>query len=289
MGEGRFRRFGATALGWFTAMSLAVAATILVTAGGSGAAPGVKGNCVSGDARHAPGFMRGNSCADMGITLTHGPIGWVEIGIRFKAKIAVHNYGPTNAFGATASDTLPASMTFVGATSGQGSCTGPPVGQTGTVNCMIGTMTPGQTVNIVVRMRPTRSGMQTNQASTSSSSFDPGPNANTDSDAIDVQVNTRGCTMIGTNADETIDGTGEDDVICGLQGADTIDGKDGADTVFGERGPDTITDHSGTDELHGGPGDDSLDSADGTAGDMLQGDLGTNTCTSDAGDTEKNC
>lgn len=222
------------------------------------------------------------------MTLTH-EFDRVEIGRPFKAKLAVHNFGPNTAFNVTASDTLPSSMTFVSAAPGQGSCTGPSVGTTGVVNCNIGVMNPGATVNVVVRMRPTASGQQNNQASTASSTFDPTGANNSDSDPIDVQTNSRGCTLVGTKGDDVLTGTAEEDVICGLLGADQIDGAGANDVLYGLRGADQITDHNGNDSLRGGDGADTLDSADGAGGDTVNGGFGTDTCTTDGGDTQLNC
>jgi uncharacterized repeat protein (TIGR01451 family) len=268
------------------AVSVIAAASILVTAGGSVAAPGIKGFVCPSIALKGG---RGNQCADLAMTLTHEPAR-VEIGRPFKAKMSVHNFGPSFASSVTAADTLPTSMTFVSYSAPGGvSCTTPAVGHTGVVNCMLGGMNSGATVLIVVKTRPTASGLKNNQASTSSPTQDPSPGNNSRSDMIDVQTNTRGCTLIGTIGDDTIDGTDEADVICGLAGADHIDGKGSDDVVFGEKGADVISDHTGTDQLLGGPGGDSLDSADGTGGDTVKGNAGVNTCTVDAGDTASQC
>jgi uncharacterized repeat protein (TIGR01451 family) len=278
----RIRGFGSIA-----AVALVAGLTLVVTAGGSGAATGRGTVCsfLAGSASHGG---RGSSCADLTLTLTH-EFDRVEIGRPFKAKIAIANNGPTTAFNVTASDTLPTTMTFVGSSASQGSCSGPPVGSTGVVNCTIGAINPGSTVNLRVRMRPTATGVQNNQASTSASTPDPNGSNNSDSDPIDVQTNSRGCTLIGTQGDDVITGTGEEDVICGLRGADQIDGGGANDVLYGERGADQLTDHNGNDTLRGGDGGDSLDTADGVAGDTANGGFGVDTCTTDGSDTELNC
>ena len=46
---------------------------------------------------------------------------------------------------------------------------------------------------------------------------------------------------------------------------------------------------SGADVLRAGDGNDSLDSADGVGNDVDHGDQGTDTCSSDIGDTIWSC
>jgi len=271
-------------MAWLAAVSVVAGLTLVITAGTSGAAPKQRGTVCSPPSLQGRGFQ----CADMSVVLTH-EFDRVEIGRPFKAKLAVHNFGPNTAFNVTASDTLPSSMTFVSSSTSLGSCTNPPVGATGTVSCSMSSVSPGATVSITVRMRPTAAVVQNNQASTSSGTFDPDGSNNTDSDPIDVQTNSRGCTLIGTKGADVITGTAEADVICGLQGADQIDGAGADDVLYGERGADQLTDHNGNDTLRAGDGADTLDTADGAGGDTANGGSGIDTCSVDAGDTELNC
>jgi len=54
--------------------------------------------------------------------------------------VIAHNNGPEDAPNVVLTDTLPAGATFVSCFSGQGTCTGPPPGSTGTVTANIGTL-----------------------------------------------------------------------------------------------------------------------------------------------------
>ena len=55
------------------------------------------------------------------------------------------------------------------------------------------------------------------------------------------------------------------------------------------RAIDLIDGRGGIDQLFGGTGNDTLRALDGTGGDLLNGEADTDTCTSDAGDTEIDC
>jgi len=102
-------------------------------------------------------------------------------------------------------------------------------------------------------------------------------------DIATVTINSglAGCTIIGTEGDDTLEGTPGDDVICGFGGNDTITGGPGADQLQGEAGndtieggevPDTIGGGIGNDNLHGGPG---VDIIRGNAGaDTIHGERG---------------
>src|SRR5262249_31485210 len=209
----------------------------------------------------------------------------------FKAKMSVHNFGLSTALSVIAVDDAPSSFKFKSVSPPAAySCTTPPVGETGSLSCSSPSMASGTTDLIVVVWRPTVSGLQTNQSHvTVSGSFDPNSGNNADSDGIDVQTNLRGCTMIGTVNADVMTGTSGADVICGLGGADQIDGSGGSDTIYGQDGPDQLTDHNGTDVLRGGPGNDTLDTSDGAGGDIANGNIGTDTCTVDGGDTAAHC
>jgi len=82
--------------------------------------------------------------------------------------IGVSNNGPSVATGVTIADPLPAGLTFVSATSSQGSCQ-----FNGTVTCNIGTLTNAATATATVTVQPTTSGTLTNQASVSANEVDP--------------------------------------------------------------------------------------------------------------------
>jgi len=95
---------------------------------------------------------------------------------------------PHNATGVTLSDTLPASMTFVSATTSQGALITPPVGSTGTITANIGTLAPAATATVTITAKSTAAGSVTNSASASSSESDTNPANNTDSASITVKA-----------------------------------------------------------------------------------------------------
>lgn len=86
----------------------------------------------------------------------------------------------------------------------------------------------------------------------------------------------------GTAGLDTINGEGGNDVITGGNARDTIDGGDGNDTISGQGSPDIIDGGAGADTINGGDGDDVVsagggaDTINGGAGnDILMGDGGS--------------
>ena len=80
------------------------------------------------------------------------------------------------------------------------------------------------------------------------------------------------CTIVGTQAGETLRGTAGRDVICGLGGNDRILGGGGADVIYGGPGADLLDGGIGSDTLRGGSGDDLLVGRSGN--DLLDGGAG---------------
>ena len=115
---------------------------------------------------------------------------------------------------------------------------------------------------------------------------------------VTVTVGAAGCTIVGTDGDDTLSGTAGPDVICGLAGDDVIYGLGGDDVLVGGPGDDALYggDESaigddGADVLFGGPGDDRLfggAGADtlwgGPGGDALAGNRGEDSIHGGAGD-----
>lgn len=97
--------------------------------------------------------------------------------------------------------------------------------------------------------------------------------------------------VCGRGGDDEIIGHLGDDVLLGGPGNDTITGADGSDTSLGQDGDDTLYDvyPDGTNWLKGGPGNDRLDVLEGSPGDTVNGDSGSNVCTYDRGDIVLNC
>ena len=261
----------------------------------TGAAPGTKDVTITnpdGQLATGAGILTVTSAppasADLVLTKTHSSP--VVIGTSFPFTISVSNGGPDAASDLQVTDTLPASMTFSSiSNTGGASCSTPPAGSTGTVTCTKSSLGSGGSFTVTLTVRPTRSGSFDNTASVSSSTAEAVPGDESDTDSVAVQTNAKGCTIIGTGGNDTITGTSGPDVICGRAGADTINGAGAADTLYGQGGNDALTDHAGTDKLVGGGGADALDTADGAAGDTAIGGRGTDTCSTDPGDTVKSC
>ncbi len=81
----------------------------------------------------------------------------ITVGNRLTYTMVVTNNGPDTATNVVATDSLPSEVTFVSATSTQGTCSG-----TRAVSCQIGTMAAGATVTITIVVRPTATGRITN-------------------------------------------------------------------------------------------------------------------------------
>ncbi len=102
--------------------------------------------------------------------------------------IVVKNFNTyVNATGVALTDTLPASMTFVSATTSQGSLVTPPVGSTGTVTANIGTLAPGTTATVTITAKSTAAGTVTNSATATSNESEFNPADNTGSSTITVK------------------------------------------------------------------------------------------------------
>lgn len=84
----------------------------------------------------------------------------------------------------------------------------------------------------------------------------------------------------GGNARDTLSGGAGNDVIDGGSQSDTLSGGVGDDTLTGGAGDDELFGDGGSDTLSGGAGDDELDGGE-TAGDVCNGNLGTDTATAD--------
>ena len=73
---------------------------------------------------------------------------------RSRTRSAARNNGPSVATQVVITDSLPATVTFISATSSQGICAA--VGQL--VTCAVGTMPVGGTVTVTIRVRPLQPG-----------------------------------------------------------------------------------------------------------------------------------
>ncbi|HZT58337.1 MAG TPA: DUF11 domain-containing protein, partial [Pyrinomonadaceae bacterium] len=102
--------------------------------------------------------------------------------------IAVRNTNtPVNATGVALTDVLPASMTFVSATTSQGSLVTPPVGSNGTVTANLGSLAPNATATVTITAKTTAAGSVTNSASATSNENEFNPANNTDGASVVVK------------------------------------------------------------------------------------------------------
>ncbi|MFD4372453.1 calcium-binding protein [Streptomyces sp. NPDC058486] len=238
--------------------------------------------------------------AGVDVSVTNSGPSAVSIGDTATYTVRVTNNSATAAAtNVQLTDTLTGTATVLSVTTDRGSCTTVP----GRVTCAIGTLNPagspsGSTATVTLVVEPSRTGTLTNTATASAAQTDPTPGNNTATRATTVN-NNRGCTLIGTSGNDTLNGTYGGDVICALSGNDTVNAGFGSDTVHAGPGNDRVDGGYHNDTLFGGPGsdtllgnygNDSLNTVDGVAGnDTANGGFNTDTCTTDSGDTRISC
>src|SRR5580704_17086876 len=88
--------------------------------------------------------------ADMAITKTGSPNPVLQ-GSTLTYTLGVTNHGPASATLVTVTDTLPSQVSFVSASSSQGSCSQ----ASGTVTCSLGTMASGATATVTIAVTAT--------------------------------------------------------------------------------------------------------------------------------------
>jgi uncharacterized repeat protein (TIGR01451 family) len=97
----------------------------------------------------------------------------IFVGEQVTYTMLVTNLGPLNtATGVMLTDTLPASMIFVSATTTRGSLVTPPVGSTGIVTVNIGALATGEQATVTVTVKAAQSGVITNTATVSGNETD---------------------------------------------------------------------------------------------------------------------
>ena len=105
----------------------------------------------------------------------------VVVGGSLTYTVTVFNNSPNAATGVVVTDTLPAGVTFVSATPGQGSCSG-----TSTVTCALGTVASGASVAVTILVTPTEVGTLNNAASVTGNETDPETSSNSVSQSTAV-------------------------------------------------------------------------------------------------------
>jgi uncharacterized repeat protein (TIGR01451 family) len=97
----------------------------------------------------------------------------IFVGEQTTYTMLVTNLGPLNgATGIVLTDSLPSSMTFVSATTTQGSLITPPVGSNGIVTANLGSLAVGAQATVTVTVKATQSGAIVNTATVSSNEAD---------------------------------------------------------------------------------------------------------------------
>jgi uncharacterized repeat protein (TIGR01451 family) len=123
-----------------------------------------------------------NPAADLSVSKTDNPDP-VHVGQPLVYTITVTNHGPSAATGVVVTDALPRNAGFGSASTTKGSCTV----QRRTVVCTIGDMAAGETVTILIEVKPTRKGTITNTVEVSAQSpADPDSTNNRDSEDTTV-------------------------------------------------------------------------------------------------------
>jgi uncharacterized repeat protein (TIGR01451 family) len=252
--------------------------------------------------------------ADLSITKTDSPDP-VTAGGAITYTLDISNLGPDAATNVIATDNLPKGVTFVSATSPQGSCV-----HGGSVKCELGTIAAqpyGEHATVTIRVNaPSKAGKITNTASVKADQKDPKNGNNKASATTTVtggappppapQCAHKNATIVGTAGGDHLDGTNHVDVVVARGGNDlikTFGGRDvicagrGDDIVKSGRKPDTVKGGAGNDLLRGQAGGDTLRGQSGNdalrggrGGDLLAGGPGNDVCTGGAGrDTLHGC
>lgn len=91
----------------------------------------------------------------------------ISVGENLTYTLTVNNSGPSAATGITVTDTLPAGVTFVTASTSHGFCSG-----TVPVNCSLGSLANGASATVTIVVKPTTAGIISNTASVTAAETD---------------------------------------------------------------------------------------------------------------------
>ena len=182
------------------------------------------------------------------------------------------------ATGVVVTDTLPARVDFVSATSTQGTCTQ----AGGVVTCDIGAMAAGTTATVTIVVRTKQTGTISNTAVVASTPPDTNAANNSDTETTTVVGKGEAQKKVRPScAAPTITGTAGDDLIVGTDRADVIVTFGGNDRVFALGGKDLVCAGAGFDLVKGGRGGDILKG--GGQADRLVGKAGNDVLKGKAG------
>ena len=234
--------------------------------------------------------------ADLAVSTTDSPDPIVE-GAELTYTATIANLGPETASGVVARNELSSHVTFVSASSSQGTCE-----LTGKrVRCSLGMVLVGDVV-VTIKVIPKKPGEIRNSTSASVRGSDTDPVASNNRDIETTTVTAPGgggggggptcsgkaVTQLGTAGADTLVGTPGRDVIKTRAGKDVVRGLEGRDIVCAGGGGDTLRGGSGNDRLKGGSGRDLLKGAGGA--DDLIGGPGRDVCKGGPGrDLERSC
>ena len=127
--------------------------------------------------------IEGGAEADISIDKT-GPAQVTE-GHTFSYSLAVANGGPDDATNVTATDTLPAGVTYVSSSASQGSCSQ----LAGIVSCSLGDIDAGHSATVTITVVASGAGPYVNNASASAEEDDPNLNNNHDTTTTTLNHN----------------------------------------------------------------------------------------------------
>jgi bacillolysin len=120
--------------------------------------------------------VRIHSChtpTDVGIAFTNSSSA-ATINADLIYTITASNGGPAAADGVTVTNVLPANVTFISASSSQGTCAG-----NATIRCMLGSIASGSNVTVTLIVHPTTTGTLSNTIAVAALNQDPNPGNNT--------------------------------------------------------------------------------------------------------------
>lgn len=252
--------------------------------------------------------------ADLKLTKSDSPDPVLVNGL-LTYTIEVENLGPAAATNVVVTDNLPSTVDFVSASNG---CTL----KGRRVTCNVGGLTAnggGSRQTVTIRVKPTKAGTISNDASASSAETDPQAANNSDTEKTvvnkpptppppPVAATCRGvpATIKGTSGPDDLNGTGGPDVVaafggndeiatfagndlvCAGRGNDSVGAGSAADRVFGGDGLDLLLGRGGADLLRGNDGNDILNGNRGN--DRLRGGRGSDKCNGGPGfDSLRSC
>ena len=126
------------------------------------------GATIAAPAQHTITILDNDLTADVSIAKTLAP-GSLVAGETVTFNLVVSNSGPDSASGVTVTDTLPAQLSFVSATSTAGSCDSGPI----TITCNLGTLAPSGSATVTIVARMVATGPTTNTANVAAGTADP--------------------------------------------------------------------------------------------------------------------